>query len=104
MLKKKEENSKKLRKGITNATFSLLKEKIKYKCFIENKKFYQIDTYYPSSQLCSCCKNKSKEMNNLNLREYECVECGIKLDRDYNASLNILDEGMRMFLNEYYGV
>jgi len=104
MLKKKEENNKRLRKGITNATFTLLKEKIKYKCFLKGKKFYQINTYYPSSQLCSRCKTKRVEMKDLKLREYECVKCGIRIDRDYNASLNILDEGMKLFLRDCYKV
>jgi len=43
-------------------------------------------------------------MKNLKLREYECTKCGIRIDRDYNASLNILDEGMKLFLKGCYEI
>ena len=61
-----------------------------------NKRFIQVNTYFPSSQLCSCCRHRNEEMKDLKLREYKCSECGNILDRDINASLNILNEGIKM--------
>ena len=91
-----ESSSKSLRKNIIHSTFSLILAKLKQKCLWENKRFIQVNTYFPSSQLCSCCGHRSKEMKDLKLREYKCSKCGNILDRDINASLNILDEGIKM--------
>ena len=88
--------SKSLRKNIIHSTFSLILTKLKQKCLWENKKLIQVNTYFPSSQLCSCCGHRSKEMKDLKLREYKCSKCGNILDRDINASLNILNEGIKM--------
>ncbi|WP_036931442.1 zinc ribbon domain-containing protein, partial [Proteocatella sphenisci] len=45
---------------------------------------------YPSSQLCSDCGNRSSQTKDLSCRIYVCPECGLEIDRDYNASLNLL--------------
>lgn len=107
MLVKKEKTiqnkyaNKKLRKSITNATFGLIIRKIEEKCLMQNKKFIQVDTYYPSSQICSRCGNINKEMKDLSKRKYKCSECGIEIDRDINASINIEYEGIiKYFKNE----
>ena len=52
-----------------------------------------VDKYFPSSQLCSSCGDR-KQLK-LTDRIYECG-CGINLDRDLNAAINILKEGIRM--------
>ena len=91
-----ESSSKPLRKNIIHSTFSLILAKLRQKCLWENKKLIQVNTYFPSSQLCSCCGHRSKEMKDLKLREYKCSKCGNILDRDINASLNILNEGIKM--------
>lgn len=91
-----ESSSKSLRKNIIHSTFSLILTKLRQKCLWESKKFIQVNTYFPSSQLCSCCGHRNKEMQDLKLREYKCSECGNILDRDINASLNILNEGIKM--------
>lgn len=97
-----EKNKKRLRKEIINATFSEIIRKIEYKCKYENKIFYQVDTYYPSSQICSRCNNKNKEMKDLRIRQYKCPKCGIELDRDLNASINIMYEGICKYFKEQY--
>ena len=91
-----ESSSKSLRKNIIHSTFSLILTKLRQKCLWENKRFIQVNTYFPSSQLCSCCGHRNKEMKDLKLREYKCSECGNILDRDINASLNVLNEGIKM--------
>ena len=68
--------------------------RLKYKCQWLNKKFIQVDKYYASSQICSRCGHKNKEMKDISIREYVCPECGIEIERDLNASINIMYEGI----------
>ena len=92
-------NHKHLRKEITNATFSEIIRILKYKCLWLNKIFIQISPYYASSQICSRCENKDTVMKDLRIREYRCSKCGLEIDRDYNASINILNEGLKCYNN-----
>lgn len=94
------ENTKHLRKEIINATFSTIIKNIEYKCRCLNKIFYQVDMYYPSSQICCICENRDKEMKDLTRREYECSKCGNTIERDLNASINILIEGLNKLNKE----
>ena len=59
----------------------------------EGKQLVKIDKWYPSSKTCSCCGNVKAKLG-LGERVYICENCGIELDRDYNASLNIKRVGM----------
>ena len=94
---------KKLSKNITDATFGEILRQISYKAKYKHKYFYQIDEYYPSSQKCSHCGNIDKKYKDIKERIYKCHKCGNVLDRDLNASINILDEGMKLYINEVYG-
>ena len=96
------EINKCLRKNIINSTFGLIITKIKDKCKYLNKEFIQVDTYYPSSQICSRCNNIDKGMKNLSKREYKCHKCGIEIERDLNASINIMDEGLITYYKKQY--
>ena len=69
---------------------------LKYK----GKLFYQIDAYYPSSQECNVCGNIDKKYKNLNEREYKCSKCHNIIDRDLNASINIMFEGIKLYMKE----
>ena len=98
MLEKKN-NHKKLRKEITSATFSEIIRILKYKSLWLNKIFIQVSPYYPSSQICSKCGNRNEEMKDIRVRELKCSKCGLEIERDYNASINILKEGLKSYNN-----
>ena len=95
------ENSKTfLKKSIANSVFSEIIRQLKYKAKWNNKKFIQIDKYYPSSQECCHCGERNKELKDLSIREWECKSCGSLNDRDINASINILYEGVKKYYRE----
>ena len=73
---------------------------LKYKAEWNNKKLIQIDRYYPSSQECSVCGFQNKELKNLSIRKYECPMCHTKHDRDFNASVNIMFEGLKIYMQD----
>ena len=88
------EANKSLRKNIINSTMGDIIRRLEYKCKWLNKKLIKVNRYYASSQICSSCGNIKKEMKNLNKRKYECEKCGIEIERDLNASINIMYEGI----------
>ena len=90
----------KLSKKLTDASLSEIIRQLEYKSIWKNKRMYKIDTYYPSSQICSICGYKNERVKDLKIREYECEECKSYLDRDYNASINIMFEGLKMYMKE----
>lgn len=60
---------------------------LEYKSHMNSIKFVKADKYYPSTQLCSCCGARKKL--NLNERTYHCDTCGLEIDRDVNAAINL---------------
>lgn len=61
---------------------------MKYKCEWNGIEFVQVDKFYPSSKTCSCCGNIKKDLK-LSDRTYICDICGLTIDRDYNAAINL---------------
>lgn len=66
---------------------------LEYKLADRGKYFVKVDKWYPSSQLCSCCGKQKK--HTLAERIYKC-NCGLVINRDYNAAINIKNEGLRI--------
>ncbi|MGO1044889.1 zinc ribbon domain-containing protein, partial [Clostridioides difficile] len=64
------------------------KRQIQYKCKKYGIEFIEVDKFFPSSKKCSCCENIKKDLK-LSDRIYKCDNCGISIDRDYNASINL---------------
>lgn len=86
----------KLAKSIADASFFEFNRELEYKARWNYKLISRINRFYPSSQLCSNCGNKSSQTKDLSCRTYVCPKCGMIMDRDYNASINILNEGLRI--------
>ena len=73
-----------------------------YKLSDRGKHLIKVDKWFPSSQICHNCGTIHKEMKDLHIRTMNC-DCGWHMDRDQNAAMNILQEGLRMW-NESYEV
>ena len=91
---------KRLSKQLTSVSLGELCRVLEYKSKIYGKKYIKIDSYYPSSQECSRCGYKNEKVKDLSVRSWICPECGSYHDRDYNASYNIMFEGLKKYMME----
>ena len=80
--------------SIQELSLGEFRKQLEYKSQWYGRKLIVIDRYYPSSKTCSNCGYIKKDLI-LKDREWICPECGVKHDRDYNAALNILHEGLK---------
>ena len=85
----------KLAKTIQDASFGTLVSMLNYKAKWHNRQIIEIGRFYPSSKLCSSCGHKMDYMG-LEVREWICPVCKTKHDRDINAAINIMNEGLRI--------
>ena len=84
-----------LARAIGDASWNEFVRQLHYKADWYGKKVIPISRWFPSSQLCSTCgENSGKKV--LSIREWTCESCGTHHDRDINASLNILKEGLSL--------
>lgn len=82
--------NKHLSKSISEACFYEFTKQMKYKAEFNGINFVQAERFYPSSKTCSCCGNIKSNLK-LNDRIYICDKCGLKIDRDINASINLMN-------------
>ena len=85
----------KLAESIQEMNFGEFKRILEYKVKWYNRKIIYVDRFYPSSKTCHNCGYINKQLK-LNDRQWVCPQCGAVIERDYNAALNILDEGLRI--------
>lgn len=79
-----------LSKAISNQKFYEFRTKLINKAKRLGIEIRLADTFYPSSKLCSCCNSIKRDLK-LKDRTYRCNHCGLEIDRDYNASLNLMN-------------
>ena len=82
-------------KSVGDNGWGMFLRMLEYKLMFLGKQFLKIDKWFPSSKTCSKCGNVKEELK-LSERSYKCECCGIEIDRDYNAALNIRDVGKEM--------
>lgn len=82
----------KLSKHISDVSWSKFIELLTYKSVWNDKEIVKVDRFFPSSKTCNCCGYVNQNLD-LSVREWTCPSCNVKLDRDLNASKNILNEG-----------
>ena len=90
----------KIAKHLKNIPISEFIRVLKYKSNWLGKKIIEINKYYPSSQCCNRCDYKNEEVKDLSVRKWTCPKCGMIHDRDINASINIMFEGLKIYMKE----
>lgn len=91
----KETDSTIRNKRVGDVSWSYFRKMLTYKTQWYGKELSVIDRYYPSSQICHCCGHKDGKKSE-NIRFWICPKCNSELDRDINAAINILNEGLRI--------
>lgn len=84
-----------LAESISEVNFGEFRRMLEYKARWHNRKIVFVDRFYPSSKKCNNCGYINKDLK-LSNRQWKCPQCGGIIERDYNAALNILDEGLRI--------
>ena len=87
--------NRRLAKSIADAGFSEFFRQLEYKGKWNYMLVCKVDRFYASSQICSECGHQSEQTKDLCVRQYQCEICGLEIDRDFNAAINILKEGLR---------
>lgn len=87
--------NRKLSKSIQNTSWYSFLNMMKYKADIKGKNIIKVDRFFPSSKIYSNCKTYKEDLK-LSNRTYKCSNCNSKIDRDYNAAINIRNEAIRI--------
>ena len=88
-------------KSLTKNPISEIIRVLNYKAIWYNKRLIEIDRYYPSSQLCNVCDYQNRKVKDLSVRSWQCPQCGHIHDRDLNAAINIMLEGLKKYIKTY---
>lgn len=84
-----------LAKAIADASWGETSRQLEYKSSWNDRKFVKIDRWFPSSKTCFHCNFINQSLT-LKDREWTCPNCKSVLDRDLNASKNILKQGLKL--------
>jgi putative transposase len=79
--------------------YGMFTKMLAYKLHDRGKQLVVIDRWFPSSQICHTCGYRNPITKDLKIRTVACPVCHKVYDRDYNAALNIRDEGIRQYLS-----
>lgn len=91
-------DNKYVRKGVQQSCMSEVHRQLMYKC----NSYIKVDRYFPSSKTCSSCGFHKADLL-LGERTFVCPSCGLTIDRDFNAALNLLHEGIRIYTAGHAG-
>jgi IS605 OrfB family transposase len=86
----------KLAKAISDVSWAEFFRMLQYKAILYGCDVVKIDTFYPSSQTCSCCGYQNTTVKNLGIRQWICPKCNTRHNRDVNAAKNILNKALKM--------
>ena len=84
-----------LAKAISDCGWYELTRQLTYKAEWNNRRYIKIGRFVASSQTCHVCGHINPETKDLSVREWDCPQCGAHHDRDINAAINILNEGLK---------
>lgn len=90
-----QDNKKDMNRNIGDVSWYEFTKQLQYKADWYGKRIIKVDRYFASSQTCNCCGKKISITKDLGVRQWACPDCKSVLDRDINAAINILNEGLK---------